>query len=202
MDRQRRVKCDETKPVCERCQRLDRLCYGLGFGRIDEEDEEVAEIVVLQKEPELITLRPLPRLSQFESSPCFQDIVELVPRVNATVAAAPYSCTKAVRLSIAEYISALPCRAGSSEALDAAVECVAVMLRNAWIRDSPSVNGDSSLTEGIYVDQLDIATLPKYSKALRLLNRDLQDDQLSSSPETLCAAALLCYLEVRAVQIS
>ena len=155
--------------------------------------------MVQQKEPELLTLRSLPVLSQFDSSPCFQDIIELVPRVNATVDAAPYSCTKAVRLSIAEYRSSLPCRSGSSEALDAAVECVAVMLRNAWIQHSTRVKDSRSVTAGIYVDQLDIATLPKYSKALRLLNRDLQDDQSSSSPETLCAVALLCYIEVRAV---
>ena len=176
------------------------MCYGYGFGTIDEQDEEVTEIAVRQKEPELLTLRSLPLLSKFDSSPCFQDIVELVPRVNATVASAPYSCTNAVRLSITEYISSLPCRSGSSEALDAAVECVAVMLRNAWVQDSTRVNGSSSITAGIYVNQLDIATLPKYSKALQLLNRDLQDDQSSSSPETLCAAALLCYLEVRAIQ--
>ena len=124
------MKCDERKPVCERCHRADRECIGHGFGDDFEEDQEEGEqpSALFTRASELL-FRPMPRLPQFDSSGDLHDILELIPRINANLLTTSDSCTKAVWVSASTYLRFLPCRSGHNEALDAAVACIGVAVR-------------------------------------------------------------------------
>lgn len=94
---------------------------------------------------------------------------------------------------LVSYALHLPSRMGSEPALDAAVECMAVLLRElhqyllrpTWGR-----------TESNRMFRPCQKTVSIYARALKDLQLALYDDERSRSGETLCAAELLIVFEV------
>lgn len=95
------------------------------------------------------------------------------------------------------YLSILPGRSGRSDVLDATTRCVAISVRKLWVQHRQLQNerpGDGAV---LYLLEPGSEVLSTYSKALNLLKSALNDSKMVYLPETMCAAALLCYLQVR-----
>lgn len=85
----------------------------------------------------------------------------------------------------------LPSRAGQSDALDAAVRCVAAGTRDVW--EQRKINQ----TEQGFVKCQSVDSLKLYSPAVSSLRRALVDPEMSTTTETLLSALLLCCFDVR-----
>lgn len=83
------------------------------------------------------------------------------------------------------YLEYLPARLGRNRALDSTIDCVARALRNLCL----PADGRSN-----------VGILQSYSKALKHLQKNLEDSGDYLSAETLCATQLLGIFEVSAVQ--
>lgn len=134
---------------------------------------------------------------QLDGNRDVRDILDLIPRVNS--AAIADSMQRSVRNSTEEYLTHLPPRSGHNIALDTAVECVAVAVRKLWTQHlapqgSPPMTFDESAPLQLNREDADI--LVPYTKALQALQQALNSPIESTSSETMCAAALICYLEV------
>lgn len=106
---------------------------------------------------------------------------------------------RSVRNSTEEYLAHLPRRSGHNPALDAAVESVAVAVRKLWAQHRQprgSTNQPFDESAPLQLNREDTDILVPYTKALHALQQALNNPIESTSSETMCAAALICYLEV------
>lgn len=168
--RKRKIKCDEKRPICRRCEIAGRHC---------------------EPSPTVSAEHPIGKMMHsrlFDGSPDVLDLLRLVP-----VSVAGLSGDDKVhigsdmRLSIsqrmASYVFELPSRVGYNAALDTAIGCVAAALR--W-RSSMRHYGVGSSED----------FLSLYGKALQAIQWSIEDSVQCISAETLAATELLCMFEV------
>lgn len=142
-------------------------------------------------------LRSPPSLEQFNGNESIAELLHLIPMINSMSLAE--SLEKSVRATAERYLSHLPRRSGRNKALDSAVQCVAIATRKMWVQYSTAQQ--NSLRDVrhkfLHFDKYDPHILASYAAALSNLQEALVGGKDAVSTETLCAAALLCYLEVR-----
>ena len=77
------------------------------------------------------------------------------------------------------------------------MRCVAIAVRKLWLRYSTIQQEIYQQREILYLGDGDGEMVASYTHALKLLQTALHDPKACMETETLCAAALLCYFEVR-----
>ena len=196
-ERQRRVKCDEGRPICRNCERLGRQCVGYAT-KYDNDKNLALEQSFIRRASQACS-RPSRLLCepQLEGSKDVSDLLCLIPQINSKMPTTSDSIQKSMRSLTAIYLSYLPCRSGHNTALDAAVTCVAAASRRLWAQCSGIDLETPETRKSMYLQRTDTAILPLYLQALKSLQQSLGDPAQSVLPETMCAAAMLCCFEVR-----
>lgn len=190
--RERRVRCDEQKPICCRCRFGDRVCRGSRYGREREPVTAITKAVSFS--PESATLSDI------------RDIMLLAPLlfgrpwgsdgyVDPDPAAAGYTSSFMMSQGrgLVSYVHHLPRACGHSKLLDISMQCVAEALRQRVVKVTPKQATDVDVL--IMTPRHD-KMLASYSKALEMLQRALNLLEESVSAETLCATILLYTFEV------
>lgn len=123
------------------------------------------------------------------------DLIALIPSINSHMLTIAGSRARLIRSTAIRYLAYLPCRSGHSAALDSIIHCIAIAVRRLSMEYT--VNQTTTSKHNVlYLDRNDADTLTSYANALRIFRSSLEDPKTSTSPETLCAAALFCYYEV------
>lgn len=175
-------KCDERRPSCSRCTRLDIICVGSGLRRYKFKEEHGLQrqssngrhiqksCLNLGWEGESGTEPPLasPTNSVTLLAQAFVSTIRLTTDLKYNLA-----------WSYGGYLEEVPQRLGSNEALDAAADAVVSAHLSFCAHRVTSVNA-----------------LNKYSRALRKLRICLDDPTESCTANTLCAVALLLVCQV------
>ena len=198
MARRRRVKCDESKPVCNRCLSANRQCewYNMRNGTTPNGNDSTAKQEISAAPQTSTVLRSPPSLALFEDSESISQLLQLIPKINSMSLAE--TLEKTVRTTTETYLSYLPQKLGQNKDLDSAVQCVAVTARKLWVRCS-TAQKESSQDIGqkfLHFDKHDPQIISCYANALNNLQEALAGgrDATSTEAETLCTSALLCYL--------
>ena len=160
-------------------------CSGWGY--------DAAPLAANARAPKSVPLPPS-NLPQLNGSAECRDLILLGPSISARDllptsflprdAKAHYLTARSKRL--ASYAYHIPCRAGSSMALDSAVACVAAALREFSAHEAPP-----------WTFACSAKSLSLYGLALQSLHAALEDAKLSVAAETLCATELLGLFEVQ-----
>lgn len=137
----------------------------------------------------------LPALQVDERCRDSMDLIALIPSINSHMLTTAGSRARLIRSTAIRYLTYLPCRSGHSAALDAIIHCIAIAVRRLSIEYATNQTASSKHTV-LYLDRNDPNTLASYAIALQIFRGALEDPKSSTSPETLCAAALFCYYEV------
>lgn len=183
--RNRRVKCDEEKPVCRRCQAAGVACQGRAYGR--------SSANFITPTTSLYQVWAIPSAAaapQLYSSAQMNDLIHLVPYITSLV---QYDCLKNPAnmrndhltlncANLAMYVEFLPSRLGYSSSLDSAIQCVVGALRDLTLP---------------LEQRTPVTTLVSYTKALKHLQRSIADAEQCQKSETLCATQLLGIFEVK-----
>lgn len=178
--RERRIKCDETKPNCKRCVGAGRLCRGVGYN-VTPRPLDASAVVAA---PVAIGSLPLlaPRISSTAKA---TELIHLVPHVSDISSSrspaeelSQYTLSQFHSLTL--YVEFLPSRMGCNIALDSAIDAIICALRDLC-RSSKKTS---------------VATLTAYAQALVDLQDMIEDLVECLSAETLCATQLLGYFEV------
>lgn len=74
---------------------------------------------------------------------------------------------------------------------------MAIAVRKLWLRYSIAQQEICQRQEMLYLGDGDVEMVASYNHALKLLQTALHDPMACMKTETLCAAALFCYFEVR-----
>ena len=204
----RKVKCDERKPLCLRCQRAGYECRGLeyadGVGRAVV--QKTWWQMVPSQSPPIMSIPSSPgHVTRFQASNDVRDILYLGKTAQIKAAAGFGSLatnTRVQSISLRTCIEFLPSITGYDLALDSAVACVANALRCCHLSpqevqdasQGSSLTASSSSAEQItlYKDR----SLMLYARALKDLQHGLEDQQRSVRAELLLATVLLMYFEV------
>ncbi|KAJ4395883.1 hypothetical protein N0V93_000098 [Gnomoniopsis smithogilvyi] len=160
--RKQKKKCDQNKPACSRCTRLDIPCVGCGQRRYKFKNQ---------------TLSPMSRgLSQSASVRAMATMPVPSPLINSTTRVAgglvwALGVTDIrYELSIyGDFLQDIPRRLGRNAALDSSVAALTTSF------------------EAIHVLHKPPEVFNKYARALWSLRRCLDDPVEAQSPETLCA---------------
>lgn len=146
--------------------------------------------------PRSTILRSLPSLEQFDGNESIAELLHLIPMINSMSLAE--SLEKSLRATTERYLSHLHRRSRRNKALDSAVQCVAVAARKLWVQYSTAQQDSlqDMRHKFLHFDKYDPQILSCYAAALSNLQEALAGGKDAMSTETLCAAALLCYLEV------
>lgn len=186
--RQIKKKCDQQKPACSRCRRLNLECVGGGLRRF--------KFV----EPALVRSGSSSQDSDANSSSTSRSLTPAQDpvRYRVSVSASPSNAssqlvrafTATIDPSVSErynlvtsygpFIQYIPSRLGRNPALDASIATL--------------VEAYSSMCRRSGASQ---SALNKYSHALVELRRTLDDPVEACSSETLCATMILCMTQVR-----
>lgn len=204
----RRIKCDERKPQCQRCELGRRTCIGVFYGKPSGNISDSSA-----SSPPSITsasrsASPPPRVAamivrrhgvpkspnnppQFVGTLDVRDLIHLAPSLaTATHTVEPsadwYEFIRARVRELTSYIFYLPSRSGHDNALDSAIRCTASGFREF------AQSGSDSLS----LFRTGEKSVALYTSALRELQTALQDPKRSTSAEVLCATELLCIFEV------
>lgn len=194
----RKVKCDEGKPSCSRCISAGRVCTGYIYITHGEAPAQATADTTTQSAP---IARTLPT-AEIYGLKDINDLMVLMPKMNSYILTTSDSHAKRIRFTATMYLRHLPCRSGRSVVLDASVRCVAITVRKLWLRYSVAQPESHQRREVLYLGDRDTEMLASYNQALKLLQTALHDPKACMETETLCAAALFCYLEVRCVSRS
>ena len=130
----------------------------------------------------------LPRMGGSEDS---LDLLQLVPALISKQGGRGVHFNGLVPFIINRSSEFLPSRAGYNFALDMAISCTARGIREL-LTNNPSQQSDSYY----YLSYPSTALTRSYTTAVSALRYSLDDRQLSSKPEILLAALLLCCFEV------
>lgn len=185
----RRLRCDEQKPKCIRCTKVNLVCNGLGFaGGIHASRPAVVKI-----SESTVPMIPV-NSPQLHSSRAVRDILDLLPAMFGEMKKvdAVNPLTKAIRIQgvvFCSYLEYLPPTAGYNMALDSTTKCVSSALRD-YVRYTSSTSGKVTAVPW------GTKTLLLYTSALKHLASGLNDEVQSVSIEVLCATILLQSLEV------
>ncbi|EFQ99034.1 hypothetical protein MGYG_02046 [Nannizzia gypsea CBS 118893] len=184
--RKQKKKCDQGRPSCARCTRLNIPCVGAGVQRFKFKQEHVFNTSQKsqQSQSKTLTTRKKPAARQL---PNFEAIifVEEIPRL-------PVNGVTALRNSFIEtlkpttdlrynlawsfggFLADIPRRLGVNEALDSAVQVL--------------VESHQDFCAGLGVTS---RMLVGYSRALRMLRLYLDDPVKARASETLCSVMVL-----------
>ena len=178
--RERRVKCDESKPCCLRCRGKSIICKGY---RVDP-----AIISPMEYNRTQALTSPFSFCEpQLDKLTHIRDLMHLLPLMLAHEQKAQDTSLRAMdyvtspNSYISIYLQFLPNRIGHNLALDHSIECVANLLGD--LRRPP---GYRDVTRA----------LSSYGVALKFLQISLQDPVECLSAEVLCATQLLGFFEV------
>ena len=174
--RRRKVKCDEIRPACYRCVAGGRQCQGYA-------------LATASSIPLLLSRLPT-SLPQFDSTRHAQEIIFLLPRVNGSFPNIADDLQKKICSKLELLLAHLPCRTGHSAVLDAAIECFAAGIRDAWEQNQAGKSDQALLLSR------NIESLRLYTPAITKLRQALSDPKESLAAETLFAALLLCCFDV------
>ena len=177
--RKRKVKCDEGKPICGRCQRLQRTCTWSDELQViphrRQQQYSSTEIVSSSREPAL-------RLNKLSG----QSFVVEFPNVDRSTI--PY---------IHHFIT-FCCRflaySNDSEGSPFQEELVPLATSSPALLHSMAALSAGHLSRS--QKQHEITAANHYSIALRELNKTLSDPTLARADSTLGACLLLCVYEV------
>lgn len=184
MYRNRRLKCDEAKPVCGRCFALNLPCKGATYSSITSLSPASPAT-----RPPIYAMPAASYAPQIYGSAAIKDLINFLPNVlsllNFDIAQNPAIASQGQLLvrcgQLTAYIDFLPSRSGHSLALDSAIQCLVAGLRDLAL---PAAYQSS------------IKTLACYSRALEALQDSLSQPRQRFSSETLCATQLLGIFEV------
>ena len=129
-------------------------------------------------------------LPQLNDTKDIQDILCLLPAIVGNFVNTPNDLQKQVCMVVGALTAHLPSRGGRSEALDAAVRCVAAGTREVWEKHT-------SQCERGFLRCRSTSSLKLYTPAVSVLRRALADPTESLAAETLLATLLLCCFDVR-----
>lgn len=186
----RKLKCDEQKPICNRCIAAGVCCGGLGYSYAVGNDATVAPKTT--RGVLVASIAPAPPFApQLNGSAAARDLLDLVPQVakyvHYTLAESLPNADKENLLlagrQLTLYLDYLPSRLGLSETLDKTIACVASTLRDICL--PPNCRSPAK-------------TLSSYTQALNALQRSLRNKKECLLPEILCAVQLFGIFEVRA----
>ncbi|KAK2760762.1 hypothetical protein FQN54_001998 [Arachnomyces sp. PD_36] len=174
--RKQKKKCDETKPSCSRCARLNIPCIGSGQQRFKFKEElgfqpnakkgRNAGSKSGSRSPPEKALTPIP------ASPSSGTDLLASAWVGAIKGATDLRYN--LGWSYGAYLYDIPQRLGRNEALDISVDTLATAHSTFCSQGLVSVEG-----------------ITKYSRALSVLRTYLNDPIKARTPETLCAVSLL-----------
>ncbi|KAF2802325.1 uncharacterized protein BDZ99DRAFT_455114 [Mytilinidion resinicola] len=164
--RKQKKKCDQIKPTCSRCRRLQLTCIGSGERRFKFHQQ----MVILGSTRPKTVQRPVTTVSEIPRSPSSS--------VTTTAASAFVSVLEVTDLRFdltyfGTFLRDIPSRLGSNSALDASVKAVTIAHRSIHTRRQSWELYDA------YVDAL---------KTLRIC---LNEHDKSQTPNTLCAIYLI-----------
>lgn len=171
-------------------------CTGYILRSVDPQSEAIAQ-VVYRMSTEPICLRKLPSQPRFDGCADVKDMLDLIPKIDYRMLNMPGSLQRSVRSIATSYLAYLPSRSGHNAALDAASRCSAMAVRRLWMQFAVGDQSRELKTDIVHLDRNDPQILGSYAAALHALQQALKEDTDSISSETTCAAALLCYFEVR-----
>ncbi|KAL6895092.1 hypothetical protein GGI43DRAFT_429200 [Trichoderma evansii] len=182
--RRDKIKCDEVRPICERCLRAGRECvFPPQFHFVNTNTRfaapETRERSALQRtgaeglNAKLSLLYELLRYRSATPSSISRDSSPPVPKAPSLSRGEKIALKLAASFKIrpdgyqlhhlGRYIAEIPCRLGHNPALDIAVECL------------------------LY---------PEYMRALQTLQKVIADPVLGTSAETVCATMLMAHYEM------
>ncbi|KAH6718417.1 hypothetical protein BKA61DRAFT_545555 [Leptodontidium sp. MPI-SDFR-AT-0119] len=168
--RKQKKKCDQAKPKCARCARLEIDCIGSGQRRFKFVDESQSQLVVCKsKSP---TRSPRPHVPAYER-------ISWSPSNESTMIMGAF-CS-ALRITDVRYdlgvygtfIKDIPRRIGTSDALDASVRAL------------------TSTYSAVHTRSKTVDALEHYVDALEVLRNTLNDPDEAGSANTLCAMYLM-----------
>jgi hypothetical protein len=171
-------KCDQGKPACSRCTRLQIPCEGSGKQRYTFKEQKI-----VVRSTQIQATQPIKDQSFKEFS-----VVQRVsrsPSNEMTWIAGAFTSTleiKDPRYDIACYgifLKDIPKRLGKSKALDASVEALTAAFPSLYTRHATP------------------HALTKYGYALKVLRTSLADPEKAQTMDTLCAIYLTMICQVR-----
>lgn len=181
------AKCDETQPSCSRCTRLNIPCVGSGQKRF----KFKAELGFQQNQKK--GRKPRSKASSETASEESVEVLPLAPSGNG----APFLARAFIETirgttdlrynlgwSYGFYLYDIPRRLGTNEALDSSADAL--------------VTAHSSFCLQGFIS---VETLVKYSRALNVLRKYLDDPVKARTSDTLGAVALLLICQVSAASL-
>lgn len=185
-------QCDEKKPACSRCLRLNIPCVGSGERRFKFKEERR-----FNKSPETDDDRQIATKQEAREFTATAAAVSAAEKAARTIFLPPSNELTFLTSVFVQtlkpstdlrynlvwnyggFLAEVPQRLGANEALDASVYAVCA--------------AHSSFC--LYKD-ISVEALTKYSHALRMLRVCLDDPVKASTPETLCAVLMLLICQV------
>ena len=173
------LKCDEAKPQCSRCGRLDIVCSGSGQQRY-----------LFKEQQGFQGNKATGQVTRLRASPTAETAVVDVPQTlnsNLTLLATSFIATirettslkYSLLWSYGGFLEDIPCRLGTNEALDASVQSLV------------SAHSCMCLQQGTSIE-----ALVHYSRALRKFRVHLDSPVNATTTETLCSVMLLMIVKV------
>ncbi|CAK7209393.1 hypothetical protein SBRCBS47491_000426 [Sporothrix bragantina] len=193
--RRQKKKCDQEKPACGRCARLEIECTGSGQQRYKFHNNTVKQPPGQRQSPS--SRVPSPGSSSSQNSQTLatrRSRILLSPSGNAQtaitgrlVSALEVSDPRFDLSVYGNFLKGIPRRLGSSPVLDAAASAMAAALplvgRQTGVNDY-----DKALQP---VSRATVPMLQHYGRALHALRHALSDPSATKDPNTLCALYLV-----------
>lgn len=175
-------KCDQEKPACSRCRRLNLPCVGAGQQRYRFKEE----MRVLSNTSSPVE-KPSPQQSLISTRDIGSQEVPRCPSNHLTLLSSSFFDTIKPTTSFkfnllwtyGSFLEDIPQRLGYNEALDSAVDALLSVHSDVCLRRENSTR-----------------TLTGYSRALRALRYYLDDPVKACAVETLCAVLILLTCQV------
>ncbi len=166
-------KCDQVKPVCGRCARLEIPCIGCGQRRFK-----------FVEESQLVTVKPISSSGVYASRPVTFESISWAPSNEATMIMSAFCSAldiKDARYDLGVYgafMNDIPRRLGTNAALDA------------------SVRATTSVFQAVQRRTQTVESLEDYGKALAVLGNTLNNPAEAHTANTLCAMYLMMVCQV------
>ncbi|KAH7372138.1 hypothetical protein BKA64DRAFT_689172 [Cadophora sp. MPI-SDFR-AT-0126] len=168
--RKQKKKCDQAKPSCSRCTRLEIPCIGCGQRRFKFVDESQSQVVACKP-------KSAPRSTQ-PQVPAYERVTWSPSNESTIIIGAFCSALRItdVRYDLGVYgtfIKDIPRRIGTNAALDASVRAI------------------TSTYSAVHTRNKTVESLEHYVDALEVLRNTLNDPVEAGSANTLCAMYLM-----------
>ncbi|KAF2178156.1 hypothetical protein K469DRAFT_643182 [Zopfia rhizophila CBS 207.26] len=165
--RKQKKKCDQSKPSCSRCTRLQIPCIGCGEQRYKFKDQKmVFRSAGFQAAQGVVSVSTVPALPRIPSNQTTMVASAFVSQLEVTDIRYDLTCYGA-------FLRHIPRRLGTNAALDASVGAV------------------TSAFSSLHTGQHSLDALTKYIHALKTLRVCLNDPVRARTVDTLCAIYLI-----------